>query len=76
MSRRQAGGGEDRTAPGVEDGVLYWPGDMSRRQAGGGEDMAAPVVEDDELGEEMDRDEGVTDGGDEDKEELVLFSGT
>jgi hypothetical protein len=22
MSRRQAGGGEDRTAPGVEDGVL------------------------------------------------------
>jgi hypothetical protein len=44
---------------------------MSRRQAGGGEDMAAPVVEDDELGEEDNRDEGVTAGG-----ELVLFSGT
>jgi hypothetical protein len=49
---------------------------MSRRQEGGGEDMAAPVVEDDELGEKDDRDEGVTDGGDVDNEELVLFSGT
>jgi hypothetical protein len=49
---------------------------MSRRQAGGGEDRTAPVVEDDELGEEEDRDEGVTDGGDVDNEELVLFSGT
>jgi hypothetical protein len=49
---------------------------MSRRQAGGGDDMADPAVEDDELGEEDDRDEGVTDGTDVDNEELVLFSGT
>ncbi len=49
---------------------------MSRRQAGGGEDRTAPGVGDDELGVEDDRDEGVTDGGDVDNEELVLFSGT